>query len=383
MRKFHLAILAILASVSIYGQSALSFTPCTTTFLNSTQDITADTNNVVYISYTVTSSMNSISKSTDNGNTFTHVALNTPLNFIALGTPGAVKLFNFSKMSIDGGVTWTFHSFFPTTTTSIYLFKVNNLTAYAYCMGTSGLTTFKTTDGGITWPSITSPPLYVNIGSDAYLFNQASVFYLGNNEIYYSYFYGTQNYLLNSKDFGATLTYTLNATTPALYKSAIVNFNNPSNFYLFYSNGGVQEFQFNYTSLTTNTTNVTYTVVGKPLYTANFGKSVVVNNTFIIIDNKSGTGSSNGILRMAIPTSTTTIGVNELNKGSVLNVYPNPCVNKLNISVNNNTNYIVSNQLGQCILSGITNDFINTETLVPGIYFLTLKNAPPIKFIKE
>lgn len=378
MQKFHLLILAIIFSVSSYSQTTLSFTQCISPGLNNTQDITSDTNNVAYITYTLSGSMTGISKSVDNGITFTYIAGNNPLEIIALGTPGAVKLFSSTKKSTDGGLTWTAHTLFPTGTGENPKFlKINNLTAYYYGV----LNSFKTIDGGITWVTTTSPPYTVTIGGLTHNYYYRN-FYLGNNDIYFGYILSTQVYFLNSKDFGATFSYSLNATNGSEFVGSLLNFNNPSNFMLFSNSGQIVEFPLNSNSTTPSSTMITYSIVGVGTV-PNFGKSVTVNNYFLIIDNKGGAGSTNGILRLAIPTSTTSVGLNELSKNST-NIYPNPCINKLNITgVNKVTNYSIINQLGQLVLSGLTYDYINTELLMPGIYFLSLNNAKPTKFIKE
>ena len=59
---------------------------------------------------------------------------------------------------------------------------------------------------------------------------------------------------------------------------------------------------------------------------------------------------------------------------STAKVYPNPCVDFININSTQTKSYIIYNKSGQILLSGKTNNKIDISRLEPGLYFLEMDN---------
>jgi hypothetical protein len=79
------------------------------------------------------------------------------------------------------------------------------------------------------------------------------------------------------------------------------------------------------------------------------------------------------------------VGIEKINSGSQVNIYPNPAKNYLNIEINNETNGVASisimNIVGQVVIienidlnSGLTVKQLNTAGLSNGIYFIKVTN---------
>ena len=87
----------------------------------------------------------------------------------------------------------------------------------------------------------------------------------------------------------------------------------------------------------------------------------------------------------------TNVGINSLSLENDLTVYPNPTENFITISNKNNLvskNYIITNLVGQTVISGKLNlgeTIVNLETLQSGMYFLSLDglSKQSIKIVKE
>ncbi len=81
----------------------------------------------------------------------------------------------------------------------------------------------------------------------------------------------------------------------------------------------------------------------------------------------------------------TTSGIEDLEQ-MVLNVYPNPVSNELNIEVSKTTQIELLNMVGETVLTTILNHKKNTidvSRLVSGVYFLQTEKGSSTKFIKE
>ena len=73
------------------------------------------------------------------------------------------------------------------------------------------------------------------------------------------------------------------------------------------------------------------------------------------------------------------IGINEINKDSRFNIFPNPTKNEINIELQNDIKgkVVITNQLGQFVKELKINDnklIVNVEELSPGIYYLNIFN---------
>lgn len=73
------------------------------------------------------------------------------------------------------------------------------------------------------------------------------------------------------------------------------------------------------------------------------------------------------------------IGMNEINKDSRFNIFPNPTKNEINIELQNDIKgkVVITNQLGQIVKELKINDnklIVNVEELSPGIYYLNIFN---------
>lgn len=82
------------------------------------------------------------------------------------------------------------------------------------------------------------------------------------------------------------------------------------------------------------------------------------------------------------------LAVNEIQKNSEINIYPNPVSDILNISgISLETDFEIYNAIGQKVSLGKTLDKkINVQHLIKGVYFIQLKekgNVQPLKFIKK
>jgi hypothetical protein len=80
------------------------------------------------------------------------------------------------------------------------------------------------------------------------------------------------------------------------------------------------------------------------------------------------------------------VGVDEKINNQSTTIYPNPFTNQLHINTPKQSAYQVTDYLGKTVLSGTTDNAIETKSLAPGNYLLILKNADDFiirKIMKE
>jgi ELWxxDGT repeat protein len=71
-----------------------------------------------------------------------------------------------------------------------------------------------------------------------------------------------------------------------------------------------------------------------------------------------------------------TVGINEISKNIQLNVYPNPTNSFINIDkALIGHDYVLTNYIGEIILSGEVKETINLEELISGVYYLKIEGG--------
>jgi hypothetical protein len=364
MNKLHTLILAITIAFSANSQTSLSFSACTSgTVTLNIVDLCIDQSNIIYAS---TNNTARFLKSNDNGITWTNCLISGP------APTGAIvnlsnKLISENKQSIDGGSTWTTYTGLGT---GVYKFiKQSETSAIACFIGSYQ----KTLDGGTTWSNAVFYPTVASLHVI-----QSSIFSLSNGDIIIGYGNVIPTKYLVSKDNLATYSYSLSiGSSIGAYKSGYLDAN--GNYILLKSNGNIDGYSQNQ-NLTAPTFTNGYTLSGSTNTVSAFGAGILTSTgSFLVFD---ANATTNAVLRTAT-TSTTTNGVNELTSTKIT-LYPNPCINILNIAnLTNDVTYTITNQLGQTLLQGTTNEQINTSSLPTGIYFASFNHSNVIKFIKE
>lgn len=368
MKKLYILILATITSILSGQSTVINFTACNSGTTPNASDIITDQNNNIFVS-----SDNGLSKSTDTGITFSALSSTTVGAIVALGN----KIIASNKMSIDGGSNWTNHTMFGSN--SIIKF-IKQSETIAIGVESTGGSFFKTTDGGATWQQLLMPSAPPSL-----LTMLMNVFSLDNGDILVGYYLtSTSHYYMVSKDLLTTYSYSIavpNSNTMPFYTSGYINSNN---YILFSPTGKIDGYTINQ-SLTAPTFTNSYVLSGAT-NTVSFSYGVLAsNNSFLVID---ANATTNSILRTAGTATTSTVtptGLNELNRTEAITVYPNPCINALNVKgIDKEHSYIVTNQLGQIVLSGKVDEYINTTSLSFGVYFLNIKGSQKvIKFLKE
>ena len=93
----------------------------------------------------------------------------------------------------------------------------------------------------------------------------------------------------------------------------------------------------------------------------------------LIIEDENGCQSKPDLMNVLVTNST---GINSVNKNT-LNIYPNPAINELYVKASDGE-YEIFDALGKQVMQGkilSENHLININSLVNGIYFITLKNS--------
>lgn len=125
-----------------------------------------------------------------------------------------------------------------------------------------------------------------------------------------------------------------------------------------------------------------YVTIGN--FTSNFNTDTLNTNSTNLVPGREGT--SYYYIDNITLYDQLSVGVNELNEGSSINVFPNPTNSILNITINNkeiqSSLIEIKNVLGETVLSMTYSNQINVSELAKGVYFLILKNRI-YKFVKE
>ena len=93
----------------------------------------------------------------------------------------------------------------------------------------------------------------------------------------------------------------------------------------------------------------------------------------LIIEDENGCQSKPDLMNVLVTNST---GINSVNKNT-LNIYPNPAINEFYVNAIDGE-YEIFDALGKQVMQGkilSENHLININSLVNGIYFITLKNS--------
>jgi hypothetical protein len=127
---------------------------------------------------------------------------------------------------------------------------------------------------------------------------------------------------------------------------------------------------------------------GNPVFifeSAELGTDITITTTGFII-----TGNDNGNYTLTQPTLSAdivaTLGVDDITDMKLsLKLFPNPSVNFIKISgLSEKANYIIYNLLGKEIAKGkvLNEENIFIQGLSNGTYFIKIKNAKALKFMK-